>query len=273
MKKYNHLDSSLLEQKIALVTAGAAGIGRTIADDLLRQGATVYVCDVNAEALAAFETFYVGEKNACSALVDVSDAHQVESFINSIMENHGRLDILVNNAGIAGPVKPVEDVGVDEWQATLAVDLDSVFFFTKFCIPLLKKSDDGVIVNMSSNAGLFGLALRSPYVAAKWAIIGLTKTWAMELGAYGIRVNAVCPGSVEGPRIDGVIKRDAQTRAVPESDIRKVYERQSSLRRFVSATDIANMVSYLVGEAGRNISGQAISIDGHTESLANWLDD
>ena len=265
--------SNVLEHKIALVTAGAAGIGRIIADDLLQQGAKVYVCDVSEDALAAFQADYEGEKNAYAALVDVSKANQVRSFINTIKDSHGSLDILINNAGIAGPVKPVEDVTVEEWQTTLSVDLDSVFYFTKFCIPLLKESKEGVIINMSSNAGLSGLQLRSPYVAAKWAIIGLTKSWAMELGSYGIRVNALCPGSVAGPRIDGVIKRDAQTRAVSENEIRKVYERQSSLRRFVNATDIANMVSYLVGDAGRNISGQAISIDGHTESLANWLDD
>jgi len=266
-------NTNFLEDKIALVTAGAAGIGRAIADDLLRQGATVYVCDICEEALNAFRAHYVGEKNAIAASVDVSNAGQVKAFINTIRCENERLDILVNNAGISGPVKPVEDIDVEEWQATLSVDLDSVFYFTKFCIPILKKSKDGVIVNISSNAGLSGVPLRSPYVAAKWAIIGLTKSWAMELGSCGIRVNALCPGSVAGPRIDGVIKRDAQTKGVAEEVVRKVYEKQNSLRRFVSSDDVANMVSYLVSDAARNITGQAISIDGHTESLANSLDD
>lgn len=265
--------STAFENKIALVTAGAAGIGRSIADKLLQQGATVYVCDVSEDSLNAFSSHHHGNDKAFATRVDVSRPDQVESFINTVKDKYGRLDILINNAGIAGPVKPVENVAMEEWQKTLAVNLDSVFYFTKFCVPLLKKSKEGVIINMSSNAGLFGVPMRSPYVAAKWAIIGLTKSWAMELGPFGIRVNALCPGSVAGPRIDGVIKSDAETRGVPEETIRHVYERQSSLRRFVSADDIANMVSYLVSVAGRNISGQAISIDGHTESLANWLDD
>lgn len=260
--------SQSLHQKIALVTAGASGLGRTIADTLHSNGAIVHVCDISSDALAGYPT---GERASCEK-VDVADAEQVKAMVESLNQRYGRLDILVNNAGIAGPSQRVEDIEIEDWQRTMAVDLDSVFYVTKYAVPLLKKSASGVIINMSSNAGLFGCPLRSPYVASKWGIIGLTKTWAMELGPQGIRVNALCPGSVEGARIDAVIERDAQQRDVPEDDVRQIYERQSSLRRFVDPSDIANMVLFLVGDTGRNISGQALSIDGHTESLSNWLD-
>ena len=136
----------------------------------------------------------------------------------------------------------------------------------------MKSQRSGLILNMSSSAGRYGCPMRSPYVAAKWAAIGLAQTWAMELGPWNIRVNALCPGSVGGERIDRVIDRDAAERGVTPDEIRTVYQRQSSLRDFVSPDDIAAMVCFLAGPGGRMISGQALGIDGHTESLANWLD-
>jgi NAD(P)-dependent dehydrogenase (short-subunit alcohol dehydrogenase family) len=143
---------------------------------------------------------------------------------------------------------------------------------TRHAIPLMKAQRNGAIINMSSNAGLSGCPLRSPYAASKWAAIGLAKTWAMELGPWNIRVNALCPGSVSGPRIEGVINRDAEARGMEADDIRRVYQRQGSLRQFTDPEDIAAMVSFLAGPGGKKVSGQAIAIDGHTESLANWLD-
>ena len=125
---------------------------------------------------------------------------------------------------------------------------------------------------MSSTAGLLGVPIRSPYVASKWAIVGLTKTWAMELGPYGIRVNAICPGCVDGERIDRVIDADARKQGKSPQQIKDVYLRQSSMRQFVEDQDIANMVNYLCSEKGSKISGQAIAVDGHTEGLFNWLD-
>ena len=111
-----------------------------------------------------------------------------------------------------------------------------------------------------------------PYVAAKWAMVGLTKTWAMELGPFKIRVNAICPGSVSGPRIDAVIERDAAERGMSTAEIRDVYQRQSSMRRFTDAEDVANMAVFLASPLGAGVSGQALGVDGHTESLSNWLD-
>jgi NAD(P)-dependent dehydrogenase (short-subunit alcohol dehydrogenase family) len=152
------------------------------------------------------------------------------------------------------------------------VNLSGTFYVTRKAIPLLKAQRKAAIINLASNAGLFGCPHRSPYVASKWGMIGLTKTWAMELGPHNIRVNAVCPTSVEGDRINTVIEQDAARRGLTAEEIRNVYQRQSSMRTFVSAEDVADMVSFLASDNARRISGQAIAVDGHTETLSNWLD-
>jgi len=161
----------------------------------------------------------------------------------------------------------MEDVEIEAWDETINVNLNSLFYVSRLAIPLLKCSS-GQIVNMASNAGLYGCPLRSPYVAAKWAMIGLTKTLAMELGGYGVRVNAICPGSVDGPRIDKVIENDAISRGVSEAEIRSAYLTQSSLGKFIDAEDIAQTILFLCSDSAKSITGQAIPIDGHTESLS-----
>lgn len=255
--------------KVVLVTAGGSGIGRTIVEAYLELGAKVHTCDISQSILDEFRN---NHPELTTSVCDVSDANQVESLFNDLNKHYDRLDILVNNAGISGATATVEDVDIDDWDRTIAVDLRGTFLITRLAVPLLKQTGGGSIINMSSNAGLFGTPLRSPYAAAKWAIIGLTKTWAMELGPFAIRVNAICPGCVEGPRIDGVIERDAKERGMQPDEIRDVYQRQSSLRKFVSARDIANMATFISSDLGANISGQSLSVDGHTEGLSNWLD-
>ena len=255
-------------QKVALVTAGASGIGRAIARRLLSDGVAVHICDFNQEAIDEC----IGEMPTLTATCcDLSDSKEVEKLFQAFSALHKRLDILVNNVGIAGPTAKVDQIEVADWDKTIAVDLSASFYVTRLATPMLRESR-GTIVNISSNAALFGFPLRSPYTAAKWALIGLTKTWAMELGPDGISVNAICPGSVKGDRIDGVIERDAAERGLEPKKIRDVYLRQSSLRIFVDAEDIAQTVKFLTSKAGRSISGQALAVDGHTEGLSNWLD-
>lgn len=258
-----------LENATVLITAGASGIGRVIAESFLRHKASVYIADISQSTLDDCVTANPGLK---ASRCDVSDADQVFKLFEDFKQHNQHLDILINNAGIAGPTAAVEEIGIDEWQQTLDVDLTGTFLVTRLAVPLLKQAGGGSIINMSSSAGLFGCPLRSPYVASKWAIVGLTKTWAMELGPFNIRVNAICPGSVAGPRIDGVIERDAAERGITAKKIRDVYQRQSSMRDFVKAEDVANMAIYLASESGAMVSGQALGIDGHTESLSNWLD-
>ena len=260
--------ASLTPGVVTLVTAGASGIGRCIAETFLAHGASVHVCDVDESALA---DFLAANPSAKGSVADVSMPRQVDALFDNVDHAWGRLDVLVNNAGIAGPTAPVERVDVDDWDRTIAIDLSGQFYVTRRAVPLLKRGGRGSIINISSNAALFGCPLRSPYVASKWAMIGLTKTWAMELGSDNIRVNALCPGSVKGPRIDAVIERDARERGVDAAAIRDTYARQSSMGLFVDAQDVANMALFLSSDLGATISGQAIGVDGHTEGLSNWL--
>ena len=254
---------------VALISAGASGIGRIIAETLLSLGAKVHVCDISKSAIA---DFLEANPHATATQCDVADFKQVEVVYQDLKSNYGRLDLLVNNAGIAGPTAKVEDIDPEEWTTTINIDLNAHFYFTKLAIPYLRENTKGgSIVNISSNAAFFGFPLRSPYTASKWGLIGLTKTWAMELGPDNIRVNAVCPGSVKGPRIDGVIERDAQERGVTPEEIRTLYQLQSSMRLFVGPEDVANTIAFLASPLGACISGQAIGLDGHTESLSNNL--
>jgi NAD(P)-dependent dehydrogenase (short-subunit alcohol dehydrogenase family) len=257
-----------MNMRVAVVSAAASGLGLAIAEALRSDGWLVYICDVDAAALAALDDGFMARP------CDVSDAVGVRAFfawLEADLANRGLsgIDLLVNNAGIPGPTARVEDQPRDAWVATVNVNLNGTFFMSKAAIPLLRRRAPGsAIITMSSTAGLFGCPLRGPYVATKWALIGLTKTMAMELGPEGIRVNAICPGSVEGPRIDRVIAADAAERALTTDEVEREYKRQTSLRTFAIKEDVAAMVQYLMSPAGARISGQALAIDGHTESLS-----
>lgn len=255
---------------VVLVTGAATGIGLTIARHFLHEGYRVHVCDAEPASVAALTE---SDPEITASIADVADAQAVDALFGDLRRLHGGLNVLVNNAGIAGPTARVEDIATADWERTLRVDLDGPFFCTRLAVPLLKDAGGGSIINIASTAGLFGFPLRAPYAACKWALIGLTKTLAMELGPFGIRVNAICPGSVKGPRIDGVIERDAAERGLKPEQVREVYARQSSMRLFVGAEDVANLAVFMASQAGATMSGQAIGVDGHTESLSNWLDD
>lgn len=255
-----------LAGKRAIVTAGADGIGRATAEALMSAGARVHICDVDEARIAAARSAMPG---LGTTLADVSDEAAVDRLFGEALDAMGGLDILVNNAGIAGPTGPVDEIGFDEWRRCIAVDLDGVFLCARRAVPAIRGAGGGSIVNISSTAGLFGFPNRSPYAAAKWGVIGFTKTLAMEQGKNGIRVNAICPGSVSGPRMDRVIAADAAARGLPEDDVREAYYRQVSMRCFIDAKDIAGMALFLCSDAGAKISGQALAVDGHTETLAS----
>jgi NAD(P)-dependent dehydrogenase (short-subunit alcohol dehydrogenase family) len=253
---------------VALITAGAAGIGRVMAEAFIAQGYRVHVCDSDQ---AAIDSLLQVNPDITTSRADVSDIDQVAQVFADLVEQQGRLDVLINNVGIAGPTAHVENIDSADWDRTIAVNLSGHFYSTRQAIPLLRQSR-GSIINIASNAAFTGCPGRAPYAASKWGIIGLTKTLAMELGPDGIRVNAICPASVDGDRLNGVIERDAQRRGQTVEAIRDVYLRQSSLRTFINADDVANLALFLASDPASKISGQAIGLDGHTETLANWLD-
>jgi len=247
-----------------IVTAAASGIGRVTTERFLKAGAHVFICDADANAL---EIALQQLPALAGAVADVSNETSVAALFEAATAHLGGLDILVNNAGIAGPTANLEDVTLADWRRCLAVNLDGAFLCARAAIPLLKRNQAGSIVNMSSNAGLFGFPRRSPYASAKWAIRGLTRTLAQELGPSGIRVNCICPGAVEGERIDRVIAAEALKTNRSPDQVRAQYTARSSLRSMIKPDDIAGMILFLTSPAGARISGQEITIDGHTETL------
>lgn len=258
------------EGRRVIVTGGGAGIGRAIARAFLEEGARVHACDRDPTALEHLPGST--EDDLDGTVADVSSEADVVRLFEEAMDRLGGLDVLVNNAGTAGPTGPVETLDLDGWRRTLAVNLDGLFLCARAAVPALRRAGGGSIVNLSSTAGLHGYPLRSPYATAKWGVIGFTRTLAMELGPAGIRVNAICPGSVRGDRIDRVIAAQAAAQSVSEDAIRQNWLRQISLRTFVDAEDVAALVLFLTSDAGAKISGQALPVDGHTEGLSSGGD-
>ncbi len=253
-----------LSGKRVLITAGGAGIGRRTAEAFVDAGARVHLCDIDEAALAdvAAKRPEIGRSRA-----DVANEADVDRLFAEAMAHLGGLDVLVNNAGTAGPTGGIESLALADWKRCLAVNLDGMFLCTRRAVPLLEAAGGGAIVNLSSAAGLHGFPNRSPYSTAKWGVIGLTKTLAMELGPRGIRVNAICPGPVAGARIDRVIEADARVRGLPVEEVRERYLRTNALRTFIDPADIAATILFLCSDQGRRISGQAIAVDGYTETL------
>lgn len=247
-----------------LVTAGASGIGYAIAQTYAAAGARVHICDVSQDALSACAKTH---PNWTTTLCDVSDETQVAALFQDVHQKLGGLDVLVNNAGIAGPTGGIETLKSDEWRQTIDVNLHGQFYCTRLAVPLLKASDHASIICLSSVAGRLGYAQRTAYAASKWAIIGLVKSLAIELGPDGIRVNAILPGIVQGPRIEKVIADRASVLGISTETMRQDYIEKVSLRRMVTAQDIANQAIYLTSPLGANISGQAISVCGNVEVL------
>jgi NAD(P)-dependent dehydrogenase (short-subunit alcohol dehydrogenase family) len=248
-----------------LITAGASGIGLATARAFVREGARVYVSDVDREGLDGLAH---SDPQVLRSVCDVADRTHVAAMFDGVNETLGGLDVLVNNAGIAGPTARCEDVDPAAWEQTLAVNITGQFHCARLAIPHLRQSHNPSIVNLSSAAGRFGFPLRTPYAASKWAVIGFTKSLSIELGGDGIRVNAICPGSVAGPRIESVFANKAAARGVDASVVREETLAKTSLHRLVSADDIANMILFLCSPAGANISGQAIAVDGDVQALA-----
>ena len=247
-----------------LVTAGASGIGLATARAFVREGARVHVCDVDT---AAIDALALTDPGMTRSVCDVADPKSVQRLFDTVTTMLGGLDTLVNNAGIAGPTAACEDVSLEDWERTLAVNLTGQFLCAQRAIPLLKASGNASVANLSSAAGRFGFPNRTPYAASKWGVIGFTKSLSIELGPFGIRVNAICPGSVAGPRIDSVYANKARLRGVAPEVVRDEAIAKTSLHRLVTADDIANAIVFLASPAGANISGHALPVDADAQAL------
>ncbi|MCC6205838.1 MAG: SDR family oxidoreductase [Hyphomicrobiales bacterium] len=253
-----------LKGQRVIVTAGAAGIGFSIADTLAALGARLVICDISEEALAAAS----GKLKVEAAIkADVSIEEDVDRLFDVAKTTLGGLDALINNAGIAGPTGGVEEISPADWRRCLDVGLTGQFLCARRAVPLLKEAGGGSIVSMSSAAGRHGYAYRTPYSAMKFGVIGFTQSLAKELGPSGIRVNAILPGIIEGPRIEGVIGARAKQIGVSHDEMKQRYLQNISLRRMTSPYDVASMVAFLLSDAGYNISGQSLGVDGNVETL------
>ena len=253
-----------MQQQRVMITAAATGIGRAIAKAFHEDGAAVHVCDVNDEALALFREDF---PEIAATKVNVRDEAEVDAWFDEALEDLGGLDVMVNNAGIKGPTAPVDDIELEEWKECIEVCLDAQFLCARRAAPVMKAQKSGLIINMSSNAGQFGFGNRTPYAAAKWGVIGLTKSLAIELGPYNVRCNAICPGAVAGDRINRVIEGEAKLRGVDPKIVAAELVGQQSLTRFTEPEEIAALCLFLASPAAFMINGQDIAMDGHVETF------
>jgi NAD(P)-dependent dehydrogenase (short-subunit alcohol dehydrogenase family) len=247
-----------------LVTAGAAGIGRVIARTFHEHGARVHICDIDEKALASTRNEL---PQVSQTLADVAKLDDVERLFAEVEKNLHGLDVLVNNAGIAGPTALVEEIKPEHWDRCIAVDLNGMFYCTRKAMPLIKDAGGGSIINLSSAAGRLAFPMRTPYSAAKWAIVGFTESLAAEAGPHQVRVNCIQPGIVEGERIDRVIAAKAKGLKLSEEEVRAKMVEGVSMKTTVTPQDIANVALFLATAPGKHISGQAISVCGGTRYL------
>jgi len=257
-----------LENKVAVVTGVGSGIGKAISLAFAKEGASLGVGDINDSLLSKTnEEIQKDTQNVIALNTDVSSEDQVKKLIDDTVNAYGKLDVIVNNVSVAIGGYPITDMSNEDWQKILAINFSSVFYGCKHSIPYLKKNNGGSIINLSSTAGIYGFPLRTPYAASKWAIIGVTKSLAMELGKFNIRVNAICPGTVSGDRINRVIEAKAKSLNIAINKVKEDFEEMVSLKTFVDKEDIANMAVFLLSSQAQKVSGQIMTVDGNTERM------
>ena len=256
-----------LRNKKIVISAGASGIGWATAKVCLSKGAIIYLCDIDLKSLNKVKKNPLYNKKLFAYECNASEEEEVAEFFSQINKKTKKIDAIINNVGIAGPTGTIEKLTSDDWEQTLKVNVISHFYFTKLAIPMLKKNKGGSIINISSGAGIMGFPLRSPYAASKWAVIGVTKTLAMELGKFKIRVNAICPGTIKGDRMVRVIRDKAKFLKTSRKKIEKEFVSMASMNCWIHEEDIGKICSFLISNEGERISGQTIPVDGNASRL------
>ena len=256
-----------LRNNTIVISAGASGIGWATAKVCLSKGAIIYLCDINSKSLNKVKKNPLYNKRLFAYECDASEEEDVTDFFNQINKKTKKIDAIINNVGIAGPTGTIEKLTSYDWEQTLKVNVISHFYFTKLAIPMLKKNRGGSIINISSGAGIMGFPLRTPYAASKWAVIGMTKTLAMELGKFKIRVNAICPGTIKGDRMVRVIRDKAKFLKTSRKKIEKEFVSMASMNCWIYEEDIGKICSFLISREGERISGQTIPVDGNATRL------
>jgi len=245
-----------------IVTAGGSGIGRAIAERFLSSGARVHICDIAPgtldEALAAHDGLR-------GSVADVGVPADVEKLVAEAAGWMGGVDVLVNNAGIGGPRAALEDVSYEDWDRTIAVNLNGMFYCIKNVAPLMKAQNSGCIVNISTASAKVALPMRAPYVASKVGVLGLTHTVAREYGPFGIRCNAILPGLIDNERGRNILADHAREKGVDFADAEADFLEFISLRTWIDPAEVGDLAVFLASPAGRHITGQNIGMDGNVE--------
>jgi len=256
-----------LKNKKIIISAGASGIGWAITKVCVVRGASVYLCDVDPKAINKVKKHPLYDKRIFISEINASNETEVLNFFNLVKRKFKKLDSLINNVGIAGPTGTIEKLDSSEWEKTLHINVNSHFYFNKQAIPLLKKSKTSSIINISSGAGIMGFPLRSPYAASKWAVVGMTKTLAIELGKYKIRVNAICPGTIKGDRMKRVIRDKAKFTKNSSKEIENEFISMASMNCWIYEEDIGKICAFLISDEAARVSGQIIGVDGNALRL------
>jgi NAD(P)-dependent dehydrogenase (short-subunit alcohol dehydrogenase family) len=247
-----------LSGKVAVVTGGGTGIGRSICRLFAAEGADVVVAGRRAEPIEAV----AAEVSGLAVRTDVAREEEVRALIQTCSSRFGQIDVLVNNAGITGPISNADDLDVDRLDETLAVNVRGLLLCIKHAVPEMRRRHHGSIINMSSRLGLKGHPMRSAYVASKFAVIGITQSVAAEVGVYGIRVNALCPGAVSGELMDSVLERRAREEGRSPAEIAKSsYSDVAALRRWVTPEEVAESALFLASDASLAVTATHLVVD------------
>lgn len=253
----------IMSQRV-VITGGASGIGLTLARRFAERGDRVALCDADAAAVAQVQADH---PDMLARQADVTDEAAMQAFFDEVETAFEGVDVLCANAGTGGPAGRIEDLDYGEWQACIGVNLNGAFLACRWAARLMRAQGSGLILITSSTSGFHGVPYRSPYVAAKWGLVGITKTLAMELGPAGVRVNAIAPGAVEGARMERVLQMEAKANGLTVEETRALYVKGTSLRTWVTGDDLADMALFLASPAAGKVTGQLLAVDGHTESM------
>ncbi|HYM69219.1 MAG TPA: SDR family NAD(P)-dependent oxidoreductase [bacterium] len=255
-----------LRDRVAIVTGAAKGMGGAICASLAREGAHVVAAAREAGALEALVEELrsrEGHGRHLAVPTDVTAEEQVAALAHRTQSEFGRVDVLVNAAGVTGPIEtPLHKIDPDAWDHVLAVNLKGVFLCCRAVVPMMIEQRYGKIINIAGTSGLRGYRYRAAYSSSKWAVRGLTRTLALEVGPFNVNVNAICPGVVEGGRMTGIIAEKARVRGTTTEDVFGEYVHETALRRFSADDDVAHAVVFLASDDSRQITGHDLVVDG-----------
>lgn len=251
----------LLKDKVAVITGSGRGIGRAMAVAYAREGAHLVLAARTLEELEETKRAAASaEREVLIVPTDVRDPQSVAALAQQTLAHFGRIDILVNNSGVAGPTSVLWEIDPQDWAETFAVNVNGTFLCCRAFLPQMIQQESGCILITGSMTGKRHLPGRTPYAASKLALVGLTRTLAWDAGQYGIRVNLISPGPVEGERIENVLRKQAEIRGISKEEARQIFLRDSPLAHLVLAEDVAETAVFLASDGARSITGEDLNV-------------